>query len=155
MAWYSDVSGAPCNRPGGFVGSNRPTPREPSARTHWPLQSGYFASSPACAPTAVAHSAANIEIAPIVLRSSMVILPDTWSLFSASAHRYASSRADARIGFEAGRLDARDPAFLVVLRSVAGEPDRADDLVCAIADQNPANDRHEPAAACRRERGEK
>src|SRR5215467_1719792 len=84
----------------------------------------------------------------------MVILLDIVAAFSASAHRSASRRADARIGLEAGRLDAGYPAFLVVLRSVAGDPDRADDLVCAVADQNPANDRHEPAAARRRERGE-
>ena len=43
-----------------------------------------------------------------------------------------SSRVDTRIGLEARRRDAGERAFLVVVRRVAGDPDRPEDVTAAV-----------------------
>src|ERR1700722_15142754 len=71
MAWYSAVNGAFCARPGRLVSSHELT--VPGARLHWPDQSGYLVSSNAAAPESVINSAAVSAIAPIELRSEVML----------------------------------------------------------------------------------
>src|SRR5207249_5183456 len=70
MAWYSGVSGASCVVPQHLTGSNEGWPRHEGMRSpiHWPLRSGYIASSNAHAPQGTAHSvtaSATAFIAPL------------------------------------------------------------------------------------------
>src|SRR5579872_5059065 len=56
IARYSGVNGASWPSPQGFVWSNEGWPPSPRTmrRFHWPVQSGYLASSNACAATGIA-----------------------------------------------------------------------------------------------------
>src|SRR5207302_6010713 len=58
----------------------------------------------------------------------------------------------ASIGAKAGTLDAVHGAGLVLVRSVAADPDRADDLARGVADQHAAGHRHDAAARGRHQR---
>src|SRR5436190_4416022 len=76
MAWYSGVRGASCVVPQHFTGSNEGWPRHEGMRSpiHWPLRSGYIASSNANAPYGAAHSIAASAIALIAPRKSIAVL---------------------------------------------------------------------------------
>src|ERR1700674_2570044 len=67
MASYSGVSGASWVVPQHLYGSKEGWPRHDGMRTpiHWPLRSGYFASSKPQAPHGNAHSVAASAIALI------------------------------------------------------------------------------------------
>src|SRR5262249_31047008 len=70
--WNSGLSGACCGRPRGLLVSKRGAPS--TERNHKPFQSGYFASSNACAADAIDSPAANATV-PIKLRYRIVRPP--------------------------------------------------------------------------------
>src|SRR5258708_10331562 len=68
IAWYSVVSGA-------LSPARTQTGRSPGGRTHLPFQSGYFASSNACADAASRHKpAARVMIATQPRYAMMVLI---------------------------------------------------------------------------------
>src|SRR5438105_3978696 len=72
MAWYSGVSDASCPRPLGLSGTYF---TEPPTAVHWPLRSGYLASSWAAAfAIPIATAAANVTT-PTKLQRRIVALP--------------------------------------------------------------------------------
>src|SRR5436305_12101643 len=74
MFWHSGVSGAPCSGPQDLVWSNDGWPRTPgkTARFHWPLRFGYFASG-VWAPAVDTSKTANAK-APSKLRQCMIVI---------------------------------------------------------------------------------
>src|SRR4030081_3779102 len=82
--------------------------------------------------------------------------PMTYSPFGACAGARAESSGwvDARIGLETRRRNAGDRAFFVIVRGVARNADRPEDVTGLVADQHAAGDRHEPPVARGGERGE-
>src|SRR5437016_14668726 len=74
MAWYSGVSGASWVVPQHLTGSNEGWPRHEGMRRpiHWPLRSGYIASSNA--KLGAAYSKVASAIAPIAFRYDIVVL---------------------------------------------------------------------------------
>src|SRR5262249_42507926 len=65
-----------------------------------------------------------------------------------------SALQSAGIGKESCRFDAGNGAGFVLVRGVAGNPDRADDLALGVADQHAAGVGHHTSATSRIERVE-
>src|SRR5215510_9754634 len=73
---------------------------------------------------------------------------------TASSPSLPSGLGAARIGLQAGGLDPGDGAGFVLVRRVAGNAGRADDVAIGIADENAARIGNQPAAAGGGQRGE-
>src|ERR1700730_18728109 len=92
------------------------------------------------------------KFAPITLFPSMLRgRPRQWNAWKNSKPH--SGRVDARIGLETGRRDAGERALFVIIRGVARNADRPDDVAVRIANENAARHRHESAVARGCERG--
>src|SRR5579872_3482234 len=98
---------------------------------------------------------APITLFPLMLRGCPRHWNTLWSaLWSAFCNNRArrSGRIDAGIGFEAGRRNAGERALFVIVRRIARDADRPDDVAGSIPDQDAAGHRHEAPVARGRER---